>query len=71
MYETVQRNKCVICSKLIMSQFLSTLEVRKRVVGCVLQLGNSILHIRQQELTTHYQPSPFNQLQGLLEQSAE
>ena len=28
-YETVQHNKCAICSKLIISQFLSTLEVRK------------------------------------------
>ena len=29
-YETVHYNKCVICSNLIMSQFLSTLEERKR-----------------------------------------
>ena len=32
-YETVQHNECVICSKLIMSQFLSSLDVRKRVLG--------------------------------------
>ena len=25
-YETVLHNKCIVCSKLIMSQFLSTLE---------------------------------------------
>ena len=33
MYETVQHNKYVVSSKLIMSQFLSTLQVRKWVVG--------------------------------------
>ena len=37
-YETVQHNECVICSKLIMSQFLSSLDVRKRVLGCVILL---------------------------------
>ena len=46
-YETVQHNECVICSKLIMSQFLSSLDVRKRVLGCVILLGLSILHIPQ------------------------
>ena len=34
MYEKVQHNKCFMCSKLILSQFLSTLEVKKRVLGC-------------------------------------
>ena len=46
-YPTVQHNKCAIRSRLIMYQFLSTLEVRKMVVGCALLPGNSILHIRQ------------------------
>ena len=31
MYETVQHNKCVICSKLIMSQCLGTLQGRKGI----------------------------------------
>ena len=46
-YEIVQHNKCVICSKFIMYPFLSTLEVRKREAGCALLLGYSILHIPQ------------------------
>ena len=33
MYDTVQHNKYVVSSKHIMSQFLSTLQVRKWVVG--------------------------------------
>ena len=40
----MQHNICVIRSKLITSQFLSTLEVRKMVVGCALLPGNSNLH---------------------------
>ena len=35
--ETVQHNKCVVCTKL-MSQFLSTLEGRKRVIGYAFYL---------------------------------
>ena len=44
-YKTVQ-HKCVVCSKLIMPQFLRTLEVRKRVDGCVLQPGNSFFFFK-------------------------
>ena len=55
-YDTWQHNECVICSKLIMSQFLSTLDVRKRVVGCILLLAFSILHIPQLKLTIHTSP---------------
>ena len=65
-YPTVQHNKCVICSKLIMSQFLSILEVRKMVVGCALVPGNSILHTRQEELTIYHHLSPLKLLSGLL-----
>ena len=39
-YPTVQRNKCAKRSKLIVSQFLSTLEIRKMVVGCALLPGS-------------------------------
>ena len=46
-YLTVQHKKSAIRSKLIMSQFVSTLEVRKIVVECALLPGNSILHILQ------------------------
>ena len=46
-YTTVQHNKCLIRSELIMSHFLRTLEVRKMVVGCALLPGNLIIHIRQ------------------------
>ena len=58
MYQTVQHNNLVIHSKIIMSQFLSNLEVRKRVVGCALLPANSTLHISQYELTMHCHPSP-------------
>ena len=40
-YEATQPNKCIVCTKIIMSQFLSTLEGRKRVVGRALRPGNS------------------------------
>ena len=44
-YPAVQHSKCAMHSKLIMSQFLSTLEVRKKVFGCALLPGNLILQI--------------------------
>ena len=44
-YETMQHNKCIVCMKPIMSQFLSTLEERKWVVGCALLPENSISHV--------------------------
>ena len=49
-----------------MSQFLSTLEVRKRVVGFALLPANLILHICQYELTIHHHPSPLKLLYELL-----
>ena len=61
-YPTVLHSKCAIHSRLIMSQFLSTLEVRKMVVGCALLPTNSILHICQKELTIHHHSSLFQQL---------
>ena len=42
--------KCLL-GKLVIYQFLSTLEVRKMVAGCVILPRNSILHIRQWEYT--------------------
>ena len=42
-YGKVQHNKCIVFSKLIMSQFPSALEGRKRVVGYAILPGNSIL----------------------------
>ena len=44
-YEKVQQKMCVTCSKLIMSQFLSTLEGRKEVLGFSLLPENSISHV--------------------------
>ena len=38
---------CAKRFKLIMSQFLITLELRKMVAECALLPGNSILYIRQ------------------------
>ena len=45
---------------------LSTLEVRKMVVRCALLPENSILHIRQWELTIHHHRSPLKLLEELL-----
>ena len=45
-YETVQHNKYIVCMKLIISQFLSTLVGRKRVIGYAHLPGNSISHVR-------------------------
>ena len=42
-YEKVQHNKCIVFSKLIMSQFPSALEGRKRVVEYAILPGNPIL----------------------------
>ena len=45
-YETVLRNKCIVCMKLIMSQFLSSFEGRKRVFRYALLPRKSISHVR-------------------------
>ena len=66
MHDTVQHNKCVICSKLVISRFLSTLEIRKIAVGCVLLPGNSILHICNKNWLYITTPVPSSCFKGYL-----
>ena len=61
-YPTVQQNKYAIRSKFITSQFLSTSEETKIVVGCALLPENSILHIVDENwlyITTPFHSSCF------------
>ena len=52
-FKTVQHNKCIVSTKLIkMSQFISTLEGRKRVVEYAILPGNSISNIHP----SHHSP---------------